>query len=121
MSMEQKQLERLLDTMGISYTHTATKPTAQSHPSKGRYTMTGDWIEEEFTPNIEATGVKITTIPDQPGVCVHCNLVVDNPPIIQIKCKSNRFMTPDWKIKCVTCKKPIEYTDYRATQKAQDK
>lgn len=119
--MEQKQLELLLDTMGISYTHTATKPTAQSHPSRGRYTMTGDWIEEEFTPNVEPVGVKIKAIPEETTVCEHCKLVVDKAPVIQIKCKSNRFMTPDWKIKCVDCKKPIEYADYRATIKPVDK
>jgi hypothetical protein len=119
--MEQKQLEQMLDKMGITYTHTATKPTAQVHPSQGRYTMTGDWVETEFTPQVTDVGVKIDSIPEQPGVCEHCNLVVDKHPVIQIKCKSNRFMTPDWKIKCVTCKKSIEYTDYRASQKPADK
>jgi hypothetical protein len=119
--MEQKQLEQLLDTMGISYTHTATKPTAQLHPSQGRYTMTGDWIETEFTPNIKATGLKITTIPNKPGVCEYCSLVVENKPVIHAQCKFGRYQTVDWKIKCRDCKKPIEYTDYRAAQKAQDK
>lgn len=119
--MEQKQFEKLLDTMGISYTHTASKPTQQLHPSRGRYTMTGDWIEEEFMPQVEPVGVKVKEIPTESGVCEHCNLVVDKLPVIQIKCKSNRFMTPDWKIKCVTCKKEIDYIDFKQSIKSVDK
>lgn len=119
--MEQKQFEKILDGMGITYTHTATKPTSQHHESRGRYTSTGDWVETEYIPKVLDVGVKIDVIPEEASVCEHCNLVVDKPPVIQIKCKSNRFMTPDWKIKCVTCKKQIEYTDYRASIKPADK
>ena len=119
--MEQKQLEQILTTMGISYSHTSTRPTAQIHASTGRYNTSGDWVETEFTPSIEDTGILIKKIPDQSQVCIHCDLVVDKHPVIQIKCKSNRWLTPDWKIKCVDCKKPIEYKDYRAAERSQDK
>lgn len=119
--MEQKQLEQMLDTMGITYVHTATKPNGQQHLSRGRYNTTGDWIETEFTPQVTDAGIEITKIPNQTTVCEHCDLVVDKIPVIQIKCKSNRYMTPDWKIKCVDCKKQIEYTDYRSAQKHRDK
>ena len=119
--MEQKRLEQLLSSMGISYTHTATKPTAQLHPSQGRYSTTGDWIETEFNPQVEMTGVKVTDIPSDPGVCEYCDLVVDKPPVIHLQCKVNRFKTTDWKIKCQNCKKVIEYKDFKQSLDSSDK
>lgn len=119
--MEQKRLERLLDTMGISYTHTATKPTQQLHPSKGRYTMTGDWVETEYTPQVEDVGVKINQMPKETSVCEYCNLVVDNRPVIHLQCKVNRFKSTDWKIKCKDCKKEIDFRDFKQSIKSVDK
>ena len=119
--MDQKQLERLLDSMGISYTHTATKPISQLHPSKGRYTMTGDWIETEYSPKVEQVGVKIDSIPEECKICEHCNLVVDKPPVIHLQCKVNRFKSTDWKVKCRDCKKEIDYVDFKASIKSIDK
>ncbi len=121
MSMEQKQFEQLLDIMGISYTHTASKPTSQLHQSRGRYSSTGDWIEEEYIPNKMDTGVKIEAIPKETGVCEHCNLVVDELPVIHIQCKVNRFKSTDWKIKCKTCKKEIDFRDFKQSVKSVDK
>jgi hypothetical protein len=119
--MDQKQLERLLDSMGISYTHTATKPTQQLHPSRGRYTMTGDWIEEEYSPQVEPVGVRVDAIPDESKICDHCGYVVDKQPVIHIQCKVNRFKSTDWKIKCKDCKKEIEFKDFKQSLKSVDK
>ncbi len=121
MSMEQKQFEQLLDAMGITYTHTSTRPTSQLHQSQGRYTMTGDWVETEYIPSVENDGVKIEAIPNESNVCDHCGLVVDKQPVIHVQCKVNRFKSTDWKIKCRDCKKEIDYIDFKASIKSVDK
>lgn len=121
MSMEQKLFEQLLDAMGIAYTHTSTRPTQQLHQSLGRYSTTGEWIEEQYIPMTKPDGIKVTTIPDESGICDHCSLVVDKLPVIHIQCKVNRFKSTDWKIKCKDCKKEIDFRDFKQSVKSVDK
>lgn len=119
--MDQKQLERLLDSMGISYTHTACKPTQQLPESRGRYTMTGDWVEEETIFHTLPSGVKVLDIASSPEICEYCDILVDKQPIIHLQCKVNRFKSTDWKVKCQECRKEIDFIDFKATIKSDDK
>lgn len=119
--MDKKQFEQLLDSMGISYTHTANRATQQLHQSRGRYTMTADWIEEEFVPNSEPDGVLIEKIKQEPQVCDYCDVIVDNAPYLNIQYKINRYKSTDWKIRCRTCKKEIDFRDFKASLKSDDK
>jgi len=121
MVMEAKQFEQLLDTMGISYTHTATKPTAQLHPSRGRYSTTGDWVEIETEFNTEPTGVKITDLPKKTIVCEYCSLVVDKAPLIWIQCKPGQYKMKNWKVKCADCKCILDFATFKPTNNSQDK
>ena len=119
--MEKKKFEKMLEAMGVEYTYTGNRATEQSRQSFGRYNITGDWIEEEVVLNVEPDSVLITQMPDNTGICEHCNLVVDNLPVIHIQCKLNRFKTTDWKIKCTTCRKEIDFRDFKQSIKPVDK
>lgn len=119
--MEKKRFEELLDTMGIVYTHTASRATQQSRQSLGRYTMTGDWIEEETILNSEPDGVKIEEIACSPSVCDYCDLIVDKPAVLNIQYKINRFKSTDWKVKCKTCRKELDFMDFKQSIKSDDK
>lgn len=118
--MDKKQFEDLLNSMGISYTHTASRATSNSRESLGRYSTTGDWIEEEIVLNAEPDGIKIKALPNEPCVCDHCGLVVDKAPVINVTCKVNRWKT-DWRVKCQDCKKILEYKDFQQSLKSGDK
>jgi hypothetical protein len=118
--MEKKLFEELLNSMGIAYTHTASRAASQLRPSQGHYNITGSWIEDDFILNAEPDGIEIKSFPKTPVVCEYCDLLVDKTPVIHAQCKFGRYQT-EWKIKCKDCKKDIESTDYRAAQKAQDK
>jgi hypothetical protein len=117
--MKQEKLQQLLDTMGIVYIHTATKPTAQSHPSQGHYNNLGDWIDERIDVQVEPTGIKIKDIPKDKSVCDYCNVI--KSPLLHIQCKNNRYRMTGWKVKCQDCKKEIEFQDFKVNIRRSDK
>jgi hypothetical protein len=119
--MEKKLFEEMLNSMGIAYTHTASRASSQLRPSQGHYNISGSWIEDDFILNAEPDGVEIKSFPKTPVVCEYCDLLVDKTPVIQVQCKNNKFDKTEWKIKCKGCKKDIEYKDFNAGLKPEDK
>lgn len=112
MVMEKNKLQEYLDIMGISYTHTATRATAQSQESRGHYNITGDFIEDEVVLNVEPDGIVIESIPPQTKVCEHCNLVVDNPPMVLCKKRKSGITANIWTANCKTCKKDMDFASF---------
>ena len=119
MLMEKKQFETLLDSMGITYIHTANRPTAQSHESLGHYNMSGGWVEEDIVIHQEPDGVKIKQIPFDPN-CGWCNVVVDKPAEIIAQNKRGKYQEKNWTVKCRTCSKELDFATFMGRKKTRD-
>lgn len=121
MVMEKQKLEQCLTAMGVKYTHGVKTGSPKSVETKGHYNMNAGWIEDEVIFNTEPDGIVITEMPQETQVCEYCDSLVDKAPIIHLQCKTNRFRTVDWKVKCRDCKKEIEYKDFKSLNKSADK
>jgi hypothetical protein len=115
--MEKKLLEKKLEELGIDFVHTANRGTGQMPQSVGHYNLTGCWIEEDSLVPTEPDGIEIKDF-QQEYACNYCENVLDRMPIIQLSNKFNRFKSSTWLVKCLTCKKGI---DYQVFKNAPDK
>lgn len=117
--MQRELLEKILQDMGVDYTHTATRSSEQRPKSNGRYSTTGDWIEEEIVLNTVPDGVRIKNLNQQTQVCDYCNVLVDETP--NVICQYYKSRKNTWEGRCTLCKKTMDFATFMGREKDKDK
>lgn len=112
MEMEKKLLEQQLTELGITYTHKSNRATDSISESIGRYSTTGDWIEEEIILHVEPDGIEIQKF-QKCYNCNYCDLILDKMPVFQLSTKMNRYKKDVWLVKCLSCRKGIDFKTFK--------
>jgi hypothetical protein len=118
--MEKKKLEQLLDSMGIAYTHTASRASSQCHQSLGHYNIGGAWIEDEMQLNLEPDGVLIRDLRQQTQICEYCNVIVDGGSEAICKISFRAGVSRGWEGRCKTCDKTMDFNTFFCRKKSSN-